>query len=57
MNHGPYMTNEMYGIQAIAVTIAGILLYVVYVKGRERLMAENDGTSLVSPSLCPSPNG
>jgi hypothetical protein len=54
--HGPYMTNEMYSIQATAVIVAGILLYFAFVKGREQLTAEND-TSLVSPSVCPLPHG
>jgi hypothetical protein len=46
MNDGPYMSNDMYSIQGTAVIIAGILLYVFYVKGREQLMAEEVSTSV-----------
>jgi hypothetical protein len=46
MNDGPYMSNDMYSIQATAVIIAGILLYVFYVKRGERPVAENGSTSL-----------
>jgi hypothetical protein len=42
MNIGPYMTDYMYSVQGTAVLIAGIVLYLFYVKKRAKRTSPDD---------------